>query len=130
MEHPSAGEWTEDRWRAEWTAVIDNPTTQKVFTRGQWCVGEFVGVQILSGQSRSFSTSMLQSGVAEDADHLNALSAHAGDAATRWNRQAASSVPPVQPQRLEIYQPREGEVTQAVHNTRILQTMQHNMAVQ
>ena len=50
------GTWTDAMWLAEWDALVPDPTTPKVFTRGQWCVGEFGGAHIAQGRSRSFHT--------------------------------------------------------------------------
>ena len=96
-DHPEKAMWTNEQWEKSWDETLKNPLTEKIWTRNQWCIGEFKGIQISAGQSREFHNTMQSVSNAENAEELGDLAAAGAEAAQRWQRQASSSVPQIQP---------------------------------
>eukprot|EP00959_Pyramimonas_sp_CCMP1952_P471400 9498355-Pyramimonas_sp.AAC.1 len=104
----------------------------KMYVRGQWCIGEFEGVEVKSGQSKKITTSIKRKSVAENADQLGKLASEATDTSKKWARTSSSIIPTIATPGDEQmpYAPVEGEVTAQVHDTKFLAACQHDLAMQ
>ena len=40
LEDFSKQAWSDDKWMEEWTKILDDPDTDKIYQRGQWHIGE------------------------------------------------------------------------------------------
>ena len=80
-DEPSRKDWTLEQWDEEWQGVLDDPLANKMWSRGQWLIGEFEGVLVERGQSNTFQGSMAKterSGHRRPARAVDAASAGGG----------------------------------------------------
>ena len=128
LEDFSKQAWSDDKWKEEWTKLLDDPDTEKIYQRGQWHIGEYFGIEMLDGHGKQFQTSLKRKRAVENADQLQDLTEEARGMSQKWARQSSSIMPTVQNHKPDVYEPREGEVEMKLQETRFVAAQQHDLS--
>ena len=119
-------------WKDEWDRILeDEEQDNKMYIRGQWCIGEFAGVTVTSTAGKSFTgTVQRKSDELHDADELEAASKANAEALRKWKKHAGPIVPQIKPAMPTPHTPYMGEVTPDIGGTRWIAGLQHELALE